>query len=300
MKHIIAVTIVTATLLAAAGSKAATEKEALPVLPPLNEPATGLLLPGKFVWSDLFTVDVASARSFYTGLFGWQWKSISDHPRPYGIFYSDGIAVAGLTNREPPKEGGPRGTWVHYASVPDVAAAEAEFAQRGGRTLLGRRSMPDRGEFAIVADPAGAIVGVMRSSSGDPEDYRALVGEYMWFELFTRDLDQSADFYRTLFGYEVQEQEDTPDVVDYILAADGYARAGVGSLPEESKGAPTWLGYVRVEDVAATVARAVDLGGRVLLEPNPETLEGGLAIIADPDGAPVGLLKWTYAEEAQP
>ncbi len=282
--------------LAAGTSPARADKKDLPHLPPLNQNATTLQLPGKFVWADLFSTDMAAARAFYVGLFGWDWRSVSDEPRPYGMFYKDGIAVGGLANREPPKDGQAHGTWVHYASVPDVAAAESAFLERGGQSLLPQRAMPDRGEFAILADPDGAIVGVMRSSSGDPDDFQADIGEFMWYELFTRDLLPSAEFYQTVFGYDIYQRDDSPEIVDYILSAGGYARAGVGALPQDSESVPTWLGYVRVENVAETVDKALALGGKVLLAPNPDTLGGNLAIIADPEGTPVGLLRWTYAE----
>jgi predicted enzyme related to lactoylglutathione lyase len=297
MQHRISVTIAAMVVaLAAWTPPASAEKSDLPHLPPLTQPATDLELPGKFVWADLFSTDMAAARDFYTALFGWEWHTVSTEPRPYAMFYKDGVAVGGLANRESPKEGQAHGTWVHYASVPDVATTEAAFVERGGKALLPRRSMPDRGDFAILADPDGAIVGAMRSSSGDPEDYQAAIGEFMWFELFTRDLLPSAEFYQTMFGYDIYQREDTPEIVDYLLSSDGYARAGIGALPKDSDSVPTWLGYIRVEDVAQTVDTAIKLGGKVLLPPSPDTLDGGLAIIADPEGTPVGLLQWTYAK----
>ena len=38
------------------------------------------------------------------------------------------------------------------------------------------------------------------------------------------------------------------------------------------------------------------VGGKVLLPPAPERLGGDIAIVADPEGTPVGLLRWTYPE----
>jgi len=270
-------------------------------LPPLNEPATGLQLPGKFIWADLFTTDVPRARSFYTELFGWEWRQISAS-RPYGIFYQGDIAVAGLARRDPPDDGQAYGTWVHYVSVQNVASAEARFLERGGETLLPRRSVAQRGEFAILADPDGAIVGLLNSASGDPDEFQADVGEFMWHQLFTHGLDPAADFYESVFGYEIYEREDTPEIIDYILSSGGYSRASIGELPEDSQSVPTWLGFVRVGDVAATVSRVEQLGGKVLLPPAEERLGGDLAIVADPEGTPVGLLRWTYpeAEEGRP
>ncbi len=56
---------------------------------------------------------------------------------------------------------------------------------------------------------------------------------------------------------------------------------------------PHWLNYVRVDSAAASVAKATSMGGRVLVEPHADRHGGMLAIIADPAGAPVGLMEWT-------
>ena len=45
-----------------------------PQLPPLTPEPTQLIKPGKFVWVDLVTDDVARARSFYGALFGWTFQ----------------------------------------------------------------------------------------------------------------------------------------------------------------------------------------------------------------------------------
>ena len=42
-------------------------------IPPVTETPTGLVTPGKFVWVDLVTDDVAGAKSFYGQLFGWSF-----------------------------------------------------------------------------------------------------------------------------------------------------------------------------------------------------------------------------------
>ena len=43
-------------------------------LPPVTRAPTQLVKPGKFVWQDLVTQDVAAARSFYAALFGWTYR----------------------------------------------------------------------------------------------------------------------------------------------------------------------------------------------------------------------------------
>jgi len=274
------------------------QQGAVPPLPPITEPASGERLPGKFIWADLFSSDVETSRKFYQQVFGWEWRTIKQPPRPYGIFYLGEIPVAGLAYREAPDGGDTYGRWIHYISVANVGATEVGAEQRGGRSILKRRSFDDRGDFAILADVESAPFGIMHSSSGDPGDYRAEPGEWIWHELFTRDLRKAIRFYTGLFSYESEKDELIPEVMDYLLTSHGHLRAGIGALPTDTDTPPTWLGYVRVEDIDATLKRIQAHGGKVILEPQADTADGGLAIAADPTGATIGLLRWDYGEEA--
>ena len=261
-------------------------------LPPLTDPATHETLTGKFVWGDLFTSDVELSRAFYERLFGWQWVVISEPPSSYGMLYAHGVPVAGIVHRAPTTGTAGYGRWVHYVSVEEVAAAQQLTQRRGGRVLLARQQVLDRGEFAVVADPDSAIFGLMHSSSGDPGDYRVTTGEWLWYQLFTRDPATAAGFYKSLVGYSVSDRPDSHDIVDLVLASSGYARASIGALSKESKASPTWVGFIRVADVGTITARVRELGGEVLYESATESSD--LAIIADPNGATLGLLKWDY------
>ena len=281
-----------------ASSSHAAELRELPALPPLTDPATGTYIPGKFVWADYFTSNVDAARIFYAALFGWDWKEISGaRDSRYGMFYQDGEPVAGVAYRASPDTSRDRGRWIYYVSVPDVAAAAKAIAAQGGRTLLAPRSFADRGTFAVVADPEGAPFGLLRSASGDPPDYRADVGDWLWLALYTRDAPVAANFYRSVFDYDVH----TParqEAADYLLVKEGYARAAVAQLSKTSQASPSWLGYLRVGDVAKSVATAIHLGATELFAPSQNVLDGQLAIVIDPLGAPVGLLRWTYPDDA--
>jgi predicted enzyme related to lactoylglutathione lyase len=276
------------------------DDDALPALPPLVQPANDTRLPGKFVWADLFTDEIDGARQFYAATFGWKWRWIRRHTvHGYGMFYSEGRAVAGVAQHVAPEADKPYSRWIHYLSVADVASAASATAARGGRVLLDRRSIPDRGDFAVVADAEGALFGVLHSSSGDPPDYRARVGEWLWKGVFSRDASAASKFYASLFGYEVYDSDDEGDVLEYILAAGGYSRAGVGQLNTDSESKPSWLGFVRVDNVGDTLERARNAGGEVLYEADPEDPSGPLAVIADPFGATVGLMQWTF-EDTEP
>ena len=261
-------------------------------LPPLSDPPSGKVLAGKFVWADLVTDDVAAVRTFHASLFDLGWLEVSAPPEEYGLLTLDGRPVAGVAYLESPDKQSPYGRWVHYLSVDDVARAEREVERRGGRTVLSRRSFAQRGEFAVVMGADQALVGLLRSSSGDPDDYRAEPGEWLWRELFSAQPTASAELYRALCGCEVAERDDEEG--GYLISSQGYLRANITPLKGIEDGSPGWLGYVQVDDVAATVAKAVELGGGVVFAPTPDVFDGHLAIISDPAGAYLGLIRWDY------
>jgi len=216
-----------------------------PPLPPLNDPASGDYVHGKFIWTDIFTSDVPAARKFYSELFEWEWRWVNEDPEHlYGMFYQDGVAMAGLAEREPQEEGAAYARWVYYISTADVKAAVKATTEAGGRVMLGPLGMPNRGDFAVLADPENAPFGVMHSSSGDPPDYRAEIGQWLWVGFYSEDAKKASKFYGSVFGYEVRDYGDRPDIIDYVLEAGGYARAGVGQLSPDSESKPTWLGFV--------------------------------------------------------
>jgi predicted enzyme related to lactoylglutathione lyase len=56
---------------------------------------------------------------------------------------------------------------------------------------------------------------------------------------------------------------------------------------------------VRVTSATEMVARVEALGGRVLVKPFPDRHGGLVAVVADPAGAPFGLLEWTDADSKE-
>jgi predicted enzyme related to lactoylglutathione lyase len=264
---------------------------AAPELPRLTTVSGNPRLPGKFVWADLVTDDVPAARSFYAHLFGWGFRDLGG----YVIAANDERPLCGMFQRPRPagrEDAKPR--WMGYISVSNVEQAQKAVTKAGGRVLAAPQKFPKRGEQAIFADPEGALFGVIKSSSGDPEDFLAEPGDWIWMQLMSRDGRKAAEFYRSLAGYEIVENTQSNRLSDLILTSKGYARATVRAIPPgHDQIRPTWLPFVRVKSVSESVARAKELGGKVLVEPRPEFLEGRVAAIADPTGAAIGLLEWS-------
>jgi predicted enzyme related to lactoylglutathione lyase len=261
-------------------------------LPPLTTLSGSPRLPGKFVWADLVTDDVPAAQKFYSQLFGWTFQNVGN----YVIAANDDCPMCGMFQRPRPEDPSAQPRWFGYISVSNVERATETVTRSGGKVLLEKQRLPKRGEQAVFADVEGALFGVVKSSNGDPEDFLAEPGDWIWVQLLSRDARKAAEFYRAVAGYDIVENTESNRVSDYVLASEGYARATVRAIPAANKQTrPTWLPFVRVKSVTDSVALAKQLGGKVLIEPSPDLLEGKVAVIADPTGAAIGIMEWHEA-----
>lgn len=258
-------------------------------LPPLTTVPGSPRLSGKFVWADLVTDDVPAARTFYSRLFGWHFMDRGG----YLIATNDERPVAGILQHSRPSGAtAAKPRWFGYISVPSLPKAQGKIETSGGRRLIAASKFPDRGEQAVFADPEGAPFGILKSSAGDPEDFQAEPGDWIWMLLLSRDAERAAEFYRAAAGYEVLPNLENGRGTDYVLASRGYARAAIRGIPLDSRVAPGWLPFVRVRQVTDAAALAKELGGQVLIAPHPGLANGRVAVVADPTGAAVGLMEW--------
>ena len=264
-----------------------------PILPPLSVVPGSPRLPGKFVWADLVTDNIPAARDFYGKLFGWTFRASGPDPGAYTIAEIDERPLCGIV-QAPPRagtNGNPR--WVGYISVSSVPRAQRAVLKAGGQELLAPQKLPKRGEQAVFADPEGAVFGVIKSSSGDPQDYLAEPGEWIWIQLLSRDARRTAGFYRDVAGYEVVDNVDSTMANDFVLVSGEFARATVTEIPPDMPQVrPAWLPFARVKQIAESVAQAQQLGGKILIAPQSELFNGKIAVVADPRGAAIGLLEW--------
>lgn len=257
-------------------------------LPPVTASATGAHLTGKFIWRDLLTDDVAAARAFYGGLFGWQFQDVADGE--YVVITHHGAPIGGIVEASP-KVKVAVAQWVSWLSVTDVDAAADLVRAEGGAVLRGPMDLAGRGRLAVVTDPQGALLVLVRTDEGDPPDADPVEGGWLWTELWTHQRAASAGFYGKLVGYST-ETMDLGDGKDYtVFRGSGARRSGLVDNPFDH--VPTnWLPYVRVSDAGAVAARAEALGGRVLLAQSEDIRNGTAAIVADPTGAALTIQQW--------
>ena len=245
---------------------------------------------GKFVWRDLVTENPDAVKPFYAALFGWQFEEARALGAPYTLIKSGGQYIAGISRTQRPRPDQPVSQWLSFLSVADVDRAAEQTRAAGGSVVAGPLELPNIGRGAVVLDPDGAPLGLLRSRIGDPVDAaQPAMHHFLWTEHLSRNPQASADFYAALVGFDVRKHDfgGRP----YWVLVKGRERAGLLRNPI-AVDRPIWLASIRVADPAASAARAAQLGGRVLLAPRADLRNGTLALIADPTGAVLALQKW--------
>jgi predicted enzyme related to lactoylglutathione lyase len=235
--------------------------------------------PGTFCWADLVSGDQDASKAFYSALFGWTYE---DSPMGDGAIYSvaqlEGKAVAAVVPLPDPAM---PPHWNTYVSVDDADAAAARAQELGATVVLPAGDVGASGRLAVIQDPQGAVISVWQ-----PGEHvgAALVngpGLLSWNDLLTPDVEASAAFYRELFAWTIEAIEGAEG--QYYSIANGGTTNG-GMMPLPPGGHPAWNLYFGVDDAAAAIARAGELGAQVMI--GPMDVPGGrFAVLRDPQNA---------------
>jgi predicted enzyme related to lactoylglutathione lyase len=272
-----------------------------PRWPAITDAPTDVHIQGRWVWAELMADNVDTEKTFYRDVFGWQFESRGTGTNTYAIVRVEGRPIAGIIHFVKPAGAERAARWLPLMSVADVASAAEHAVALGGKVIVPAKSLTGRGETAVLADPEGALFGVIHSGTGDPPDEFPAYDTWFWMELWAKNAFQMADFYRPIGSYDVTRQEGPGDRTELHLMAGGFPRADI--LEVQRKDLPaTWLPYVRVKDIRKTVDSVVRAGGQVVIEPNPEIRKGKVAVFLDPLGAAIAAVEWTDEgnEEGKP
>lgn len=230
-------------------------------------------------WVDLTTSDVAAARAFYGGLFGWDFE-ISADPMFGGYSQNllEGRRVAGLGPRQ--GEADPIG-WTTYLAVDDADKTAELIDGAGGTVVVAPMEIPGSGRMTVAVDPTGATFGLWEAGAHTGAELVNVPGTVVWNELAAPDLAVAEAFYASVLGVDWAQMDPTAPEEDYHLLAVGGRTVG-GSLPSGDN-APGWRVWFAVDDAAAAADRVRELGGQV---PGGvfDTPQGPAAEVTDPQG----------------
>jgi len=237
--------------------------------------------PGTFCWTDLTTTDQAAAKQFYGALFGWE---AVDFPVGEGITYSmmqiDGKDVGAISPQpQQQADAGVPPVWNSYVSV-ESADAAADAAQKLGATVHAPAfDVMDVGRMAVIQDPQGAFFMAWEPKQHHGASLVNAPGALTWNELASTDPEASADFYRELFGWNIEPFEGMEGYLGISTSAsqNGGIRAATENEPSY------WLVYFGTEDADAGAAKASELGATPLVQMDIGV--GKIAVLQDPQGA---------------
>ena len=117
--------------------------------------STTAAAPGRVIWTELLTNDVAAATEFYRRVVGFDARTIERRGGEYTLLGHNGIDRVGLLSNPIPDW---TPIWLTCFGVKDAAASAARAEALGGQILIPVSPEVREGTMAVVADPTGALL----------------------------------------------------------------------------------------------------------------------------------------------
>ncbi|MEX2581723.1 MAG: VOC family protein [Gemmatimonadota bacterium] len=194
--------------------------------------------------------------------------------------------------------------WMPHVQVADVAASAQRALDLGGTVLLHAKDDDGKSQWAVLLDPNGAAFGIiplvpaeaiLPPAGATSRDAAAPVGRILWLDLTVSDASATRDFYRQVVEWSVQNvdmKDGSEHYADYnMLGGDEGPAAGICHARGVNVGLPpVWMIYLPVADLAESLRRVQEEGGKVLKAVQREDGEYAYAAIQDPVGAYLALM----------
>jgi predicted enzyme related to lactoylglutathione lyase len=238
--------------------------------------------PGTPSWVDLGSPDTGASAAFYGEMFGW---TAAMDPRPeaggYGMFTIRDKNVAGIGPQMNP---GMPPFWAVYLTVADADETAAKVTANGGTVVVAPMDIFDAGRMCVAQDSVGSFISFWQPREHIGCELVNEAGTFTWNELATSDLGGAQSFYSNVFGLGIDA--DLAGEGAAIFTVDGKVACGAHTAgPGEF---PAWSVWFAVDDCDERAAKAVELGGTILMPPNDMDFGRG-SVIADPQGAVFGV-----------
>jgi uncharacterized protein len=264
-------------------------------------------IPGVPCWVDTSQPDPKAAVDFYSGLFGWEFEDVMP-PGSEGKYFiarlhgGDVAAVGSIPEAAPPEA-----MWNTYIWVESADETASKVRDAGGGVLMDPFDVMDAGRMAAFTDPEGAAFCVWQAGELKGAGVVNEPGSLSFNGLGTRDVEGAKAFYGSVFGWTTLAvgggavmwtlpgygdylECDNPDLRKQIAEVGGPAGfedvvASIDPIPDDQPDTPAhWSVTIAVDDADATAAKAIELGGTVIVPPF-DVPWSRLTIINDPQGA---------------
>jgi uncharacterized protein len=241
---------------------------------------------GTFSWADLATTDPDGAKSFYSGLFGWDCEDVPVEGGTYTMCRLDGKAVAAIAGqREEERAQNVPPHWNNYITVRELDEQAPKVTELGGTLMLPPFDVMDVGRMAVAVDPTGAVFMLWQPKSSIGAELVNAPGALSWNEEATADVDGAKKFYAGLLGWTYDDMEMDGGITYSMIKNGDRMNGGIRSQAPQEQGMPAfWVPYFGVVSSDESSAQAAELGGQVIM-PTTRIPAGAFSVIADPQGA---------------
>ena len=221
------------------------------------------------------------------------------------LMNSRGMPIIGLAARSEEYADLPL-QWMPHIQVADVAASAGRALELGGSELMHGKDDDGNSQWAVLQDANGAAFGVVpvvsdealppaegASSGGDAAEPTGCIS---WIDLTVSDAAPTRDFYRQVVGWSAQDvgmEDASVRYADYRMCGeDGTGAAGVCHARGVNRGLPpVWLVYLPVGDLAESLRRVSEEGGKVIKTTQGADGQVVTAVVRDPVGAHLGMVR---------
>ena len=110
---------------------------------------------------ELMGPDGEAQKSFYAGIFDWKIEAVEGSEQYFMTDTGEGQmgGAVGKGSEEIPQY------VTIYVQVDDIEATLEKIEDSGGKTILPRTEIPEMVTYALFADPAGNMVGLVEAGS---------------------------------------------------------------------------------------------------------------------------------------
>ncbi|AZA14662.1 VOC family protein [Corynebacterium choanae] len=241
-------------------------------------------------WLDMLSSEPRKSAHFYHQVLGWE---VSEYESGWRMARHQGLPVAGFLPK--PLEH-LTDTWMTYFYTHNLDALLADAKKRDTPVLVEPTAV-EHGRMAIIADPAGALVGIMEAKAEHAFVAGGEPGCAVWHELaVVTSFKETVEFYAELFDWMIDINTDESGNQYGVATKDGMAFAGLwdakGQFPKDMPS--FWQTFLGVVDLQAAAQAITEHGGEIVSGPMNSPF-GPMLVATDPTGAPV-----TFCEAPMP
>jgi predicted enzyme related to lactoylglutathione lyase len=235
-------------------------------------------------WVDLAVPDVSAATLFYRVVLGWSFVDTGPELHHYTVCRTFRRAAAAIG---PQAVADQPSAWTIYLASDDADRTAKLIEENGGALVVEPTDIGDNGRMCVAVDACGGLFGVWQAIETIGLEITDEPGSLIWTDARLTDPAAGRVFYTAVFGHTHQPVPGAPDDYGTFHVGDRVG-GGMGGMLGTAGAPAHWLSYFSVDDVDATVADALGVGG-IVVEPPQDTPFGRTALLTDPFGATFGL-----------